>query len=314
MTGKTAPIVTVFGGTGFVGRHVVRALLQRGSHVRVASRHPERQGSPADDPGPDAAGTPVSVRADVRDAASVRAALDGASAAVNAVSLYVERGAATFEAIHVEAAACVAREAQRAGVRRLVHISGIGADADAPDPFIRARGRGEAAVRRAAGDCLTLARPSVMVGPGDALITAIADLARRLPVYPLFGRGETRLQPAFVKDVARAIAASALEERKPGPLYAFAGPEVLTYRALVERVARHAGARTRPFPVPFAVWEILARAAGMLPHPPLTRGQVALMRRDNVAGPDVPGLRALDVRPTPVDEVIALTVGGIAPE
>ena len=289
-------VVTVFGGTGFLGRRIVQALLARGAIVRVAARHPDRAAFP------DAADRLQRVAADVTDEGSVRAAVEGAGAVVNAVALYVERGDATFGAVHLDGARRVAEAAAREGAR-LLHVSGIGSDADAASPYVSARGRGENAVRAACNGA-TVFRPCVMIGAGDAFLTTLTGLVRRSPVLPLFGDGGTRLQPVFVGDVAKA-AATALAGREPHPgLHELGGPDVLTYRALVELVMRHCGRRRALLPVPFPVWDALAAASSVLPAPPLTEGQVALMKRDNIADPDLPGLEALEVHPTPVNVVL----------
>ena len=294
--------VAVFGGTGFLGRRVVRRLLGYGFRVRVASRHPER--APPPPPGPDGAGAEA-VGADVRDEAAVASALAGASAAVNAVGLYAERGGRdTFRAVHVEAAARIARLARAAGVQRLVHVSGIGADPASASGYIRARGEGEAAVREAFPGA-TLVRPSVMFGPDDRFLTTLARLLRSLPVYPLFGRGRTRLQPVHVEDVAEAIARIVAGAAGAGhPCYELGGPRVYSYAELLRVVADRTGARARLVPVPFALWEALAFLAGFAPGAPLTRGQVALMRRDNVASSGLPGLRELGVAPAALEDVV----------
>jgi uncharacterized protein YbjT (DUF2867 family) len=187
---RRGEFITVLGGTGFLGRRIVRHLLDHGLEVRAASRHPERVAPlfGAGRTGPEA------VRVDVHDGDSVTAALAGAKGAVNAASLYVERGRETFRAVHVQAAARVAQLAHAAGVERLVHVSGIGADPGSASRYIAARGEGEVAVQRAFPDA-TLIRPAVMFGRDDAFLTTLVKLLRILPVYPLFGRGETRLQP-----------------------------------------------------------------------------------------------------------------------
>ena len=289
-------VVTVFGGTGFLGRRVVQSLLARGATVRVAARHPDRAVFP------DAADRPQRIIADVTDDVSVQVAVEGAAAVANAVALYVERGGSTFRAVHLDGARRVAEAAAREGAR-LLHLSGIGSDAEAASPYVRARGRGEDAVR-AACDRATVFRPCVMIGAGDAFLTTLTGLARRLPVFPLFGDGSTRLQPVFVGDVAEA-AASALVGPDPRPgVHELGGPEVRTYRELVELVVRHCGRRRALLPVPFPVWDGLAAASNVLPAPPLTEGQVALMKRDNIADRDLPGLVTLGVQPTPVDVVL----------
>jgi NADH dehydrogenase len=294
-------IVTVLGGTGFLGRRVVRHLLKHGFSVRIASRHPEQALSLLQ---PDQTGVEV-VRADVHDDTSVAEALAGAFGAVDAVSLYVERGDhETFHTVHVDAAARVARLARDAGVRRLVHVSGIGADAASSSAYIRARGEGEIVVR-GAFPAAVLVRPSVMFGPDDHFLTTLAGLLRALPVYPLFGSGRTRLQPVHVEDVAEAIAR--LVEGAAGAdqlCYELGGPRTYTYAELLRSVADRIGTRARLFPVPFALWQILAFLSEFAPGAPLTRNQVALMRRDNVASPDLPGLRDLRVTPTALEEVV----------
>ena len=183
------PIVTVFGGTGFLGRRLIRHLTSQGFSARIASRHPED----------------VGIRADIRDEGAVDAAIAGAYGVVNAVSLYCERGTETFQALHVKGAEQLASQAKRAGVERFIHVSGIGADQNSRSSYIRSRGEGELAVRAAFANT-TIVRPAVMFGDDDAFLNTIVKLLRRLPVYPLFGRGLTRLQPVFVEDVAEAIA------------------------------------------------------------------------------------------------------------
>ena len=148
-----------------------------------------------------------------------------------------------------------------------------------------------------------------MFGPDDAFLNTLAALARRLPVLPLFGRGETRLQPVFVGDVAQAVAQALTDPRAPGSVYALGGPQVYSYRELIRLVLRHTGRWRRLLPVPFVLWEGLAAAAGVLPSPPLTEGQVALMRRDNVAAPQAPGLAELGITPTPIEAILGQLPG-----
>jgi NADH dehydrogenase len=183
--------VTVFGGTGFLGRRIVRHLRSGGIPVRIATRHPDRGHRlfGPDDP------QLQSVEANIHDERSVADGLAGAYGVVNAVSLYDEHGQETFHSVHVEAAQRVAAQAHLAGVERLIHVSGIGADAASPSRYIRKRGEGELAVRAAFADALYV-RPAVMFGPDDAFLTTILKLLRKLPTYPMFGRGRTRLQPA----------------------------------------------------------------------------------------------------------------------
>jgi uncharacterized protein YbjT (DUF2867 family) len=286
------PIVVVLGGTGFLGRHVVRHLRDHGFAVRVATRRPPEQA-----PGVDA------VRADIDDRRAVENAIAGAYAVVNAVSLYVERGGRTFRSVHVDAAARVASCARQAGVARLVHLSGIGADPASRSPYIRSRGEGEAAVRAEFAPA-TIIRPAIMFGADDKFLTSLAGLLRGLPVFPLFGDGGTKLQPAHVDDVAEAIARLLDPSRERQPLYEFGGPEVLTYRALLQLIAARNGRRRILLPLPFALWHGLGAAAEMLPNPPITRNQVELMQCDTIASAALPGFAELGIASQPIGSVL----------
>lgn len=282
-------LITVFGGTGFLGSRIVMHLLDRGHRVRIAARRPERK------PQLLQSDRATACRADLFEPDSLKAALEGADAAVNATSLYLERADLTYNAVHVDAAARLAGLADGAGLRRFVQLSGIGADAEAKDSYIRVRGRGEIAVRKACPHAV-IVRSAVMFGEDDALLPAIRNLARRLSVYPLFGSGDTRLQPAWVEDVAEVIA-RILETDEPAATYELGGADIVTYRQLVDRVIRARGLRTRPLPVPFAVWSPMAAIAEHLPGAPLSRAQVALMRTDNIASDGLPGMSATGIDP-----------------
>jgi uncharacterized protein YbjT (DUF2867 family) len=295
--------VVVFGGTGFLGRRVVRRLHEKGFCVRIASRHPQQGDVPTRD---DSRLQPIEV--DIHDDRSVTNALAGAYAAVNAVSLYVERGAQTFHAVHVDAARRVAAEARRAGAQRLVHVSGIGADTRSPSLYIRKRGEGEDAVREAFADAV-IVRPAVMFATDDAFLTAILGLLRQLPVYPLFGSGRTRLQPAYVEDVGEAIASVLIQSERPSATVECAGPRIYTYKELIESIARAAALRRLLIPVPFVAWRMLAEAAAFLPSPPITRNQVELMEIDSVQSPAMPGFAELGIVPRSVEDVLREMLG-----
>jgi uncharacterized protein YbjT (DUF2867 family) len=293
--------VTVFGGTGFLGRRVVSHLLERDFSVRVAVRHPERTAALFPDVQLEA------IHADVNDDRSVAAAVAGVEGVVNAVSLYVESGRQTFHSVHVEAAARVARLAREAGVERLIHVSGIGSDAGSASPYIYCRGEGEKVVREAF-PATTLIRPSVMFGRGDAFLTPIAKLLRYLPVFPLFGRGQTQLQPAHVEDVANAIA-KVMQSPQSAICYELGGPRIYTYRSLLEIIARHLGKKPLLVPMPFGLWHALAAVAEMLPEPPITRNQVELMQLNNVVSPGVPGFDDLRISSTSLEDTLPAIVG-----
>jgi uncharacterized protein YbjT (DUF2867 family) len=282
--------VTVFGGAGFVGRRVVRHLRASGARVRVVSRHSRR----AEDDSVEQIAT------DAHDERSVGAAVAGTDAVINAISLYVEHGSDTFHSVHVEAAVNIARAARQAGIRRLVHISGIGADTASPWPYVRCRGEGEAAVQTAFPGAV-IVRPAVMFAPDDAFLATILRLLRSLPAYPIFGDGRTRLQPAYADDVAAAIAQIA-GSQKPCPVYELAGPRVYSYEELLRTIARTAGLRPVLVRMPFALWDALAGLAEMLPQPPLTRNQVELMQIDTTASENLPGFRALGISPRSLED------------
>jgi len=298
-------MVVVFGGAGFLGRRLVHRLTTERLTVRVAARHPEPARIELRSMGFDWV---TIVPADVRDQASVVAAIAGADAVVNTVSAYVEKGGVTFEAVHVRGAETVAREAIAAGITRLVLVSGIGVDPDSSSPYIRARGRGELMVQRAFPGA-TIVRPGAMFGPGDALFGTLAELARLLPILPLIGGGRTRLQPVFVEDVAEAVANILTDPGTVGRTYELAGPGVYTLRDLVRMTLHLMGKRRLLIPVPFAVAEIQARLFELLPNPPLTTGQVDLLKADNVASGTLPGLRELNIQPKTVEEVVPTYIG-----
>jgi uncharacterized protein YbjT (DUF2867 family) len=297
--------VVVFGGAGFLGRRLVHRLTAEGMAVRVAVRHLDRARIELRAIGFDRV---TVVPADVRDQASVAAAIAVANAVVNTVSAYVEKGGVTFEAVHVQGAEIVAREAVAASVARLVLVSGIGADPDSRSPYIRARGRSEQVVQQTFPEA-TIVRPGAMFGPSDALFSTLADLARLLPVLPLIGGGHTRPQPVFVEDVAEAVASILTDPRTVGRTYELAGPGVYTLRELVRMTLHLMSKRRLLIPVPFPVTEIQARLFEFLPNPPLTTGQVDLLKADNVVSGTLPGFRELNIQPKRVEEVVPTYIG-----
>ena len=291
-----AQLVTVFGGTGFLGRRIVRHLHDKGFAVRIASRG--KVASAAGDP------RLGHIAADIREGRSIASAVAGAFGVVNAVSLYVEHGEETFHALHVAAAERLAEEARNAGVERLVQISGIGADAQSPSRYIRARGQGEQAVR-AAFTAATVIRPAVMFGADDAFLNTLIKLLRRLPVYPMFGRGQTRLQPADVEDVGEAVARTMQGAGRQAPTVECGGPRVYSYEELLRTIARAAHVRPILMPLPFAAWHALAWLGEMVPGAPITRNQVDLMEVDTVVSPHLPGFADLGVSPHALEERLA---------
>lgn len=291
--------VTVFGGSGFLGRRIVERLVHDGAVVRVAVRHPERVARRDDHP----AGQIVPMYADVWEEASVGPAVAGADAVVNTVGHYVEGGARTFQAVHGQGALHVARAAASSGVWRLVHISGLGADPASASEYVRARATGERLVREAF-PAVTILRPSVVFGPEDAFINRLAGLARTMPALPLFGRGDVRLQPVYVGDVAEAVAAALRMPESRGEIYELGGPRVYSYRALLRTVLARTGRKRLLVPVPYAVWDALALLMSRLPQAPVSRDQVTLMRRDNVIAAGARSLEDLGVTPTPLEAIL----------
>jgi len=247
------------------------------------------------------------IAADAHDQRSVDAAVARADGVVNAISLYVEHAGDTFHSVHVEAAGKIAKAARQAGIRRFVHVSGIGANTASPSPYIRSRGEGEAAVQTAFPGAV-IVRPAVMFAPDDAFLTTILRMLRSLPACPIFGDGRTRLQPVYADDVAAAIAQILRQSQKPYPVYELAGPRVYSYEELLRSIARIAGLRPLFMRMPFAFWDGLAGLAETLPRPPLTRNQVELMRIDTTASESLPGFRTLKISPRSLEDELGAMV------
>jgi uncharacterized protein YbjT (DUF2867 family) len=301
MTSQTA---TVFGGTGFLGRCVVQHLLDHGFDVRVASRHPERVAQVFRNRSSEL----EVVRADVGDDRSVMNAVAGAFAVVNAVSLYVERGSDTFRSIHIDAAERVAKYSRESGVQRLAHVSGIGADAQSHSSYIRSRGEGETAVRAAFSEA-TIIRPAVMFGPDDAFLIPLMKMLRMFPVFPMFGRGQTALQPSYVEDVGEAVA-RCFDAPEAAMTYELAGPNTYTYKELLQTLCNYLDIRRVLAPMPISMWKMLAFVAEFLPASPVTSNQVELMTKDNVASGRHPGFASLGIEPRGIEIVLAPAIRG----
>ena len=292
--------VTVFGGSGFLGRYLVKRLAARGVRVRAAVRDPERAGflKPMGN-----VGQVMPVPADVRSDAAVRRAVEGADAVVNFVGVLYERGRQTFGAIHVEGARRVAAAAAAAGASRFVHISAIGADPESGSAYARSKAAGERAVAEAFPGA-TIVRPSIVFGPEDSFFNRFGAMARIAPALPLIGGGETRFQPVYVGDVADAIVRILDDPETAGRTYELGGPRIYTFRELMQLVLQETGRRRLLLPLPFALAKLQAAFLQFLPHPPLTPDQVELLKRDNVVGAGAPGLAELGIKPTAVEAVI----------
>lgn len=270
-------LVTIFGGSGFLGRHVVRALAPDLARMRIAVRRPDLAGhlQPLG-----RVGQIHAVQANLRNAESVAAAVRDSAVVINLVGILYERGKQSFEAVHLEGAANVARAAAAQGAR-LIHVSAIGADPNASALYARTKGRAEQAVLDAAPDAVIL-RPSVIFGPDDAFFNKFAAMARIAPALPLIGGGHTRFQPVFAGDVADAIHKAVAGEASGGTVYELGGPDVATFKELMRLVLDITQRRRLLLPVPFWAAKLLGCVLKFLPNPPLTPDQVELLKSDNV--------------------------------
>lgn len=298
-------VVTVFGGSGFIGRNVVERLVKQDRMIRIAVRNLSRARvlmRSAD------GGKVTIFPAPVQDEKSVRSAVEGASAAINLVGILYERGTQTFRAIHHLGAARVATIAAAAGVRRLVHISAIGASAQAEAAYARSKGAGEEAVRKAFPTA-TILRPSIVFGPGDSFLNLFARMARLSPVLPMIGGGRTRFQPVYVGDVADAIVHCLEDPACQGKTYELGGPRVYTFRQLIEIVLRQTRRQRLLVAIPFGLAELQASFLELVPVPLLTRDQVRLLRQDNVVGKNALTLQNLGITARTLEEVIPTYLG-----
>jgi uncharacterized protein YbjT (DUF2867 family) len=278
MTSNQDTLVTVFGGSGFLGRSVVRALAKRDYRIRVGVRRPELAGhlQPLGK-----VGQIHAVQANLRYPASVEAAMRDSHVAINLVGILASRGAQTFDAVMGTGAGTVAKAAAAVGAR-MVHVSAIGADADSPSHYARAKAAGEKAVLSAAPTG-TILRPSVVFGPEDQFTNRFAALARLSPALPLIGGGLTKMQPVYVGDVADAVADAVDGKTKAGATYELGGPEVLTMREIMEIILATIERRRMLVPLPFGLAKLQSLSLQFAPGPlKLTPDQVTMLQSDNV--------------------------------
>ncbi|HEX6842039.1 MAG TPA: complex I NDUFA9 subunit family protein [Stellaceae bacterium] len=292
---------TVLGGSGFIGRYIVQRLAARGAVVAVVSRHASDAGflRPLGDVGQIAL-----IDAGFGDDARLAASLAGADAVVCSVSTLYETRRQTFAAVNVAGPARLAQLATAAGVKRFVHISGLGAELHSASAFARSKAEGEAAVR-AGFPGATILQPSVVFGPEDSFFNRFAALATYLPALPLIGGGMTRFQPVYVGDVADAVMAALTRPEAPGRIYQLGGPRIYTFRELMELMLREMRRRRALISIPFALARFQAFFLERLPGPPLlTRDQVRLLQHDSIVQPGAPGLADLGIAPTAVELVL----------
>jgi uncharacterized protein YbjT (DUF2867 family) len=288
--------VTVFGGSGFVGRHTVRALAKAGWRIKVACRHPNRAFflRPLGQ-----VGQIGFVKCDIADPEQVDLALQGSGAAINLPGILFPRGQ-SFETVHAVGAGHVAEAAARLGIRRLVHVSAIGAHSEADARYAQTKAEGETRVR-AAFPAAVILRPSIVFGPEDQFFNKFAALARISPALPLIGGGHTRFQPVFVGDVAAAIAAALESPTAEGRTYELGGPTIYSFRELMQIVLSETGRARLLVPLPFALASLKAFFLQLAPRPLLTLDQVKLLRHDNVVSPTALTLSDLGIAPTTVE-------------
>jgi NADH dehydrogenase len=286
-------LITIIGASGFVGRHIVRALAKRGYRIRAASRRPDLAfhlqplGTP---------GQIMPVQANVRYPDSLAAVSDGASVVINLTGVLYGSGAQSFDAIHVFGAEASARAAKAAGARLFIQMSANGADANSASEYARSKAEGEIQARSQFPAAVIL-RPSIIFGPEDDFFNRFAAMARFAPVLPLVGGGVTRFQPVFVGDIAEAVARLVDGTAADSRVYEFGGPEVFTFRQLLEFILATIGRKRLLVPLPWPVARLMAIVLGLLPKPLLTSDQVELLKSDNVVseaaireGRTLPGL------------------------
>jgi uncharacterized protein YbjT (DUF2867 family) len=294
-------LITVIGGSGFIGRHLVRSLAKRGYRVRVACRRPDLAGHTL------LAGSPgqiVPVQANVRFPASLDAACEGASAVINLTGILYNAGGQSFDAIHGFGAEASAAAAKRSGAKLFIQMSALGADANSAAEYARTKAAGEAGAQAAFPGAIVI-RPSVVFGPDDNFFNQFAKMARFAPALPLVGGGETKFQPVFVGDVAEAIATLVDRGIADGKAYELGGPDIMSFRQVLDFVLKTTQRKRLLVPLPWGVSKLLATVLGLLPSPALTTDQVELLRSDNVIGANATNtFKSLGITPRSVASIV----------
>ncbi|MBN9063200.1 MAG: complex I NDUFA9 subunit family protein [Rhizobiales bacterium 65-9] len=304
MRSPNGKLVTIFGGSGFIGRHVARALAKRGYRVRAAVRRPDLALFLAP---MGVVGQVTAVQANLRYPDSVARAIAGADVVINLVGVLAESGKQTFEAVQATGAETVAKAAAAAGVSAFIQMSAIGADAESESAYARSKAQGEAAALAARPDAI-IVRPSIVFGPEDSFFNRFAAMARFSPALPLIGGGETKLQPVFVGDVAEMIARAVDGAAPGGRVYELGGPDIRSFRELMEFTLTTIERRRLLVPVPWALAMMQAQVLELLPGALLTTDQVRLLQQDNIvsaaAVSETRTLEGLGVRPSAIEAVV----------
>jgi NADH dehydrogenase len=292
-------LVTVFGGGGFIGRHIVQRLAAAGHSIRIAGRDTERAARLCTMGG---VGQITPVAASITDEASSARAVAGADIVINLVGILFESRAGDFQRIQAEGAGRVSRLAAAAGAKQFLHLSAIGADANSPSLYAQTKAAGEAAVLAAFPGAIIL-RPSVVFGPDDQFFNRFAGLAAMLPFMPVVS-GETRFQPVYVGDVADAAMAALADPAAAGKVFELGGPRVMSMRQVLRYILDVTGRRRPMIALPEGFVRLQARLGELLPTPPLTRDQLILLGKDNVVSPNALGFQALGIEPKAVEAIV----------
>ena len=295
----TRRVATVFGGSGFIGRYVVKRLAQQGYIVRVPSRDPE--GALFLKP-MGAVGQVVPLYASVTNEATVQRAVEGAEIVVNLVGVLAESRKASFQAIHTEGAERIARLSAAAGVARLVQISAIGADPNSPSRYGSTKGKAEQAVLAAFPKAVIL-RPSIVFGTDDKFFNRFGEMAKLLPFMPVIS-GKTKMQPVYVADVADAVMAALTRTDVQGKIFELGGPQVFTFREILALILKETQRNLRLVEIPMGLARMQAMVLQHVPGKPLTPDQLVMLSTDNVVAAGAAGLEALGIAPTPVELVV----------
>lgn len=293
-------VITVVGGTGFVGRYVIRQLAKAGYRLRVISRNPDAALSlrTAGDVGQIAL-----MPGNLSDPTSLEGKLRGSYAVVNLVGILFESGRQNFTHLHAQGAEALAKRAKAEGVSRFIHVSALGVDKAGGSQYARSKVLGEKAVLAAFPEASIL-RPSVIFGPEDNFFNQFADMSRLFPALPLIGGGNTRFQPVYVGDVAKAVEACLTRPDATGQTFELGGPHTFTFKEILQYILQQVGRQRRLVNIPFPIAGIVGKVSEICPRPPLTRDQVTLLKSDNVVSPNAKTFAQLGIKPTAVDIIV----------
>ncbi len=292
--------ITIFGGTGFVGRALVRHLAKSGALIRIPTRNPDKalRLKPCG-----RVGQIVPIACSLKDKASLQAAIAGSDIVINLVGILYEKGGSGFERLHAALPAQLGEIAAKAGVKQFVHLSAIGAKKESESTYARSKAAGEMGLRKAF-PAATILRPSIIFGPDDGFFNLFAEMALFLPALPLIGGGHTKFQPVYVEDVAAAIAAVLKQEQAAGKTYELGGPQIYSFKELLVMMLAEIGRPRLLLPLPYPLAMVQAALLSLLPKPLLTQDQVRLLKQDNVVTEGAQSLANLGISPTALELIL----------